>query len=92
MFSVHEDTVEELLQNLMEHSTGTLYISDDSDDESELHLKGKENIPPERLAELLAAAPVERAGAKRVATTERATPQRRGARREALREILEDDR
>jgi len=89
MFSVHEDTVEELLQNLMEHSTGTLYISDDSDDESELHLKGKENIPPERLAELLAAAPVERAGAKR---TEKATPQRRGARREALREILEDDR
>jgi len=37
MFSVHEDTVEETLQNLMEHSTGTLYISDDSDDESELH-------------------------------------------------------
>lgn len=58
-FDIHEDTAEEALENLMEFSTGILDISDDSDDDMhklpshELVTKGKENIPPERLAELL---------------------------------------
>lgn len=94
VFDIYEDTPEETLQNLMEHSTCTLDISDDSDDESvasELHEKGKENIAPARLAELLSVAPVERANVMRVDTAEKNIPQRRGARREALREMLKEE-
>lgn len=57
-FAIYEDTPEETLQNLMEHSACTLDISDDSDDErlsaDEIIEKGKENIPPARLEEIRA--------------------------------------
>jgi hypothetical protein len=104
-FDIYEDSPEETLQNLMEHSTHTLDISDDSDNESqtsELADKGKENIPPARLAELLATTPAERVSAMRVDTQEKAIPQRKapGAgpggkvlreHREALREMAESE-
>jgi len=46
-FDIHEDTAEETMTNLMEHSTYTLDIS--SDEESSTRSKderGKENVPP----------------------------------------------
>jgi hypothetical protein len=48
-FDIHEDTVEETMTNLMEHSTHVLDIS--SDEESVVHQRdrderGKENVPP----------------------------------------------
>jgi hypothetical protein len=48
-FDIHEDTVEETMTNLMEHSTHVLDIS--SDEESEARQRdrderGKENVPP----------------------------------------------
>ncbi|KAI5854201.1 hypothetical protein BZA05DRAFT_393514 [Tricharina praecox] len=94
-FEIYEDSPEETLQNLMEHSTCTLDISDDSDDDesvtSELHEKGKENIAPARLAELLAVAPIERGNAMRVDAVEKTIPQRRGSRRDPLREMLKEE-
>jgi hypothetical protein len=49
-FAIYEDTEDEHLTNMVQHSTGTLYISDDSDSESSLRKerdsKGKENVPP----------------------------------------------
>jgi hypothetical protein len=105
IFDIYEDSPEETLQNLMEHSTCTLEISDDSEDEpatSELQEKGQENIAPARLAELLAVAPAERGDAMRVDTPAKAIPQRRapgggpGGRvlrehREALREMQKEE-
>jgi hypothetical protein len=101
IFDIYEDSPEETLQNLMEHSTHTLDISDDSDagsDTSELQEKGKENISPARLAELLAIAPVERGNAMRVDIVDKAIPQqyrraRReiGEHREALREMQKEE-
>ncbi|KAI5780927.1 hypothetical protein EDC01DRAFT_667745 [Geopyxis carbonaria] len=49
VFDIYEDSAEETLQNLMEHSTHTLDISDDESTPSELQAKGKENIAPSRL-------------------------------------------
>ncbi|KAI4129513.1 MAG: hypothetical protein LQ347_003756 [Umbilicaria vellea] len=46
MFEIHEDTVEEELGNLMEHSTCTLDISDDESRQTVKDKRGKENIPP----------------------------------------------
>ena len=46
MFEIHEDTVEEELGNLMEHSTCTLDISDDESRQAVKDDRGKENIPP----------------------------------------------
>lgn len=68
------------MQNLMEHSTCILDISDDSGNESstsELQEKGKENICPSRLAELLAVNPEDRGNAMRVDVPEKHIPQRR---------------
>ncbi|KAF8425481.1 hypothetical protein EV426DRAFT_47550 [Tirmania nivea] len=60
MFDVYEDSHAETMQNLMEHSATVLDISDDSEDEKwgidEISQKGKENISPERLTELMAGA------------------------------------
>jgi len=86
----------------MEHSTHTLDISDDSDagsDTSELQEKGKENISPARLAELLAISPVERGNAMRVDVVDKAIPQQHrrvarrdmGEHREALREMQKEE-
>ena len=51
VFEIHEDTPEEELGNLVQHSTQTLDISDDeSKAAKELDLRGKENIPPDTLA------------------------------------------
>ncbi|KAF8460611.1 hypothetical protein BDZ91DRAFT_415361 [Kalaharituber pfeilii] len=57
-FDIYEDSPAEMLQNLMEHSTTILDISDESDDEKfnhdEILIRGKENIPPERMREIVA--------------------------------------
>ncbi|KAI5799287.1 hypothetical protein DFH27DRAFT_89864 [Peziza echinospora] len=57
-FDIYEDTPDEMMQNLMEHSATVLDISDHSDDEKcrhdEVAYRGKENISPERLAEIMA--------------------------------------
>lgn len=46
-FDIHEDTAEDEMTNLMEHSTGTLVISDDeSRNASKEDKDNKENIPP----------------------------------------------
>ncbi|SLM34635.1 hypothetical protein LPUS_03494 [Lasallia pustulata] len=46
MFEIHEDTAEEEMGNLMEHSTCTLSISDDERRQAAKDDRGKENIPP----------------------------------------------
>ena len=60
MFEIYEDSHAETMQNLMEHSATVLDISDESEDEKwgidEISQKGKENISPERMAELIAGA------------------------------------
>ena len=45
-FQIYEDTPEEELGNIMEHSTGILDISDDEETSAKKNDKGKENIPP----------------------------------------------
>lgn len=45
-FTIYEDSAEETLQNLMEHSATTLDLSDDETSRTELTDIGKENIPP----------------------------------------------
>jgi hypothetical protein len=46
-FEIHEDTVEETMTNLMEHSTCTLDISSDEETEARRRdERGKENVPP----------------------------------------------
>lgn len=77
VFAIYEDTPEETLQNIMEHSTHTLDLSDDESSKSELSELGKENIPPSRLAELMATAPEERADQMRVDVAEKNIPQRK---------------
>ncbi|KAA6415935.1 MAG: hypothetical protein FRX48_00654 [Lasallia pustulata] len=46
MFEIHEDTAEEEMGNLMEHSTCTLDISDDECRQAAKDDREKENIPP----------------------------------------------
>ena len=46
MFEIHEDTAEDEMGNLMEHSTCTLDISDDESRQAAKDNRGKENIPP----------------------------------------------
>jgi len=94
LFDIYEDTPEETLQNMMEHSTTTLDISDDSDNgspTSELQERGKENIHPDRLADLLALTSEERPNAMVVEAVEKVIPQRStrilSENREALREM-----
>lgn len=65
------------MQNMMEHSTHTLDLSDDESSRSELSERGKENIPPSRLAELMATAPEERGNQMRVDMAEKSIPQRK---------------
>ena len=103
-FDIYEDSPDETLQNLMEHSTHTLDISDSSDNESstsELAEWGKENIHPTRLAELLAYSPADRVNAMYLDSDSR-IPQRKqsgggpGGRflrehRQALREMNSDE-
>lgn len=74
VFAIYEDTPEETLQNMMEHSTNTLDLSDDESSKSELSELGKENIPPSRLAELMATAPEERGEQMRVDVAEKSIP------------------
>jgi hypothetical protein len=80
----------------MEHSTHALDISDDDDaqdsDASELLERGKENIPPARLAEIMSAA-AEGAGAHamNVEADEKRIPQRRRSCRQALREMRKEE-
>jgi hypothetical protein len=46
-FDIHEDTPEEMMTNLMEHSTCTLDISSDEETEARRRdERGKENVPP----------------------------------------------
>ena len=45
-FEIHEDTQEDEMANLMEHSTGTLDISDDESSSLKGDKDNKENIPP----------------------------------------------
>ena len=45
-FDIHEDTLEDTLTNLMEHSASTLDISDDEGRRRESSDRGKENVPP----------------------------------------------
>jgi hypothetical protein len=46
-FDIHEDTAEEMMTNLMEHSTCTLDISSDEETEARRRdERGKENVPP----------------------------------------------
>ena len=46
LFDIHEDTPDEELGNLMQHSTQTLDISDDEERKAAKDDRGKENIPP----------------------------------------------
>ena len=46
MFNIYEETEDERLGNLMQHSTCTLDISDDEESHSAKYDRGKENIPP----------------------------------------------
>ena len=46
VFDIHEDTAEEEMGNLMQHSTCTLDISDDEGRLAAKDQRGKENIPP----------------------------------------------
>lgn len=59
-FAIYEDSHAEAMQNLMEHSATVLDISDESENEKwgddEISQKGKENVSPERMAELMAGA------------------------------------
>lgn len=59
---------------MMEHSTNTLDLSDDESSKSELSELGKENIPPSRLAELMATAPEERGEQMRIDVAEKSIP------------------
>lgn len=78
---------------MMEHSTHTLDLSDDESSRSELSERGKENIPPSRLEELMATVPEEREEQMRVDATEKNIPQRKtlskvfGEKRAPLREM-----
>lgn len=45
-FDIHEDTPEDLMTNLLDHSTCTLDISDDESSSSKGDKDNKENIPP----------------------------------------------
>ncbi|KAI9676455.1 MAG: hypothetical protein M1817_000612 [Caeruleum heppii] len=45
-FAIHEDTAEQDMTNMMEHSASTLDISDDEGKRGEKSDRGKENIPP----------------------------------------------
>lgn len=45
-FEIHEDTKDDEMANLMEHSTCTLEISDDESSSSKCDKDNKENIPP----------------------------------------------
>jgi len=102
MFEIYEDTPEEALQNLMEHGTNILDISDDSDcaispAASELAERGKENIHPDRLMELMGVAEEERAEVMNVDAPKREIRrERRGKEegkegREALREMVGEE-
>lgn len=46
MFVIHEDTKDQEMENLFNHSTETLYISDDEGRPGGRDGRGKENIPP----------------------------------------------
>ena len=46
MFDIHEDTLQEELGNLIQHSTCTLDISDDESRSAAKEDRGKENVPP----------------------------------------------
>ncbi|KAI9822645.1 MAG: hypothetical protein M1827_000364 [Pycnora praestabilis] len=46
IFDIHEDTIEDEMANIMEHSTCTLDISDDESRRAAKDERGKENIPP----------------------------------------------
>ncbi len=46
VFDIHEDTVEDEMANIMEHSTCTLDISDDEGSRAAKDDRGKENVPP----------------------------------------------
>ena len=56
-FQIYEDSPEEELGNIMEHSTGILDISDDEDNVAKKNDKGKENVPPPEFASMVATAP-----------------------------------
>lgn len=49
-FNIHEDTLDDELSNLVEHSTYLLDISDDEGKTSQCDDRGKENIPPAGIA------------------------------------------
>jgi hypothetical protein len=50
LFEIHEDTLDEELGNLVQHSTQTLDLSSDDETKArEVDLRGKENIPPETI-------------------------------------------
>lgn len=69
-FAIYEDSPEETMQNTLQHATTILDISDDDEDSdvgeggrsrsrsplNEISAKGKENISPQRMEELLAEA------------------------------------
>ncbi|KAI9740451.1 MAG: hypothetical protein M1834_005031 [Cirrosporium novae-zelandiae] len=46
VFDIHEDTPDEEMANIMEHSTYTLDISDDEGRNKNKNDRGKENVPP----------------------------------------------
>lgn len=83
-FDIYEDSHAETLQNLMEHSTTVLDISDDSEDEKwgsdEISIKGKENISPERMAEIIV-------GAASMMEVDAKESKASGQKREALGEL-----
>ena len=56
-FKIYEDSPEEELGNIMEHSTGILDISDDEESIAKKNDRGKENVPPPEVASVIATAP-----------------------------------
>ena len=74
MFKIHEDTKEEEEDILMQHSTGTLDISDDEESRAAKSDRGKENVPPADSVYAIAPAHSERVAAKDMMTEEVRSP------------------
>lgn len=82
-FKIYEDTPEDTLTNILNHTvTCSLDISDSSDTEdfspaAEIKEKGKENIPPTRLEELTALTAEERESAMVIECEKPEVPQKK---------------
>ncbi|KAL7269213.1 hypothetical protein RUND412_008129 [Rhizina undulata] len=84
-FAIHEDSAEDTINLALEHAVNTLDISVAEKDEIEV--RGKENISPERLEELLALEPSVRREAMRLDEVVKASRRKQTGERTVLGEI-----